>query len=333
MNKLRKKSTNTLYRASYAAILMFRERLKYSSVRASAGNNDSNGSLRDAEESSAKNDLLLIMLELLNHLSTKDFLLDFDDVSTPHNGHNGISGSASEETIEVPTVLLNGMQVIVPVIDVAMLRDYPRTCDRYYSFTAFMCSTYSTELPSAISSQAPPTVSGDEHVYGFLNVLIQHLLWAAGAIDSTTARLALQSLQALATHHVTTIRSNISSGPGPFGQVVLAQQLFPLAMRRLLEMILFPMSCEYGVTMDRIDACANALITLITADVDSFKSCVNMLISQQPPQYQQQLLACFEQLISANGVDVLKIDRRNRLIFAKNMREFITTVRGLLMTI
>ena len=336
LNKLRKKSTNILYRASFSAVCMFRKRLKYSvatqglsAAMSSSSNVNGDSSIRDGDESSFKNDLLLSMLELLNHLSTKDFLLDFDDVSPSTNSYS--ISSAGEETIEVPAVLLNGLQVIVPAIDVAMLRNYPKTCDRYFSFTAFICNTYSAELPSVIVSQAPSTISGDEYLFNFLNILIQHLLWSAGAIDSTAARLALQSIQALATHHVTTIRNNVSihvnSSYGPFGQLVAARELFPLAMQRLLEMVIFPMSCEYGITLDRIDACANALLTLISTDVERFKHCVNSLIAT--PQYQQSLVTCFEKLTTANGVNILKIDKQNRLLFVKNMREFVASVRAL----
>lgn len=41
---------------------------------------------------------------------------------------------------------------------------------------------------------------------------------------------------------------------------------FTRAADRLLEMLLFPSSAEYGITWDRVDSCGNALISLIAID-------------------------------------------------------------------
>jgi hypothetical protein len=50
---------------------------------------------------------------------------------------------------------------------------------------------------------------------------------------------------------------------------------------RLLEMLLFPASCEYGISWDRVDGCANALVVLIALDQNRFLHCINVLVQQQ----------------------------------------------------
>lgn len=62
--------------------------------------------------------------------------------------------------------------------------------------------------------------------------------------------------------------------------------------------LLFPASCEYGISWDRVDGCANALIVLIALDSNRFLHCINVLVQQQEAYLQPLLLAAFEKLTS-----------------------------------
>ena len=57
--------------------------------------------------------------------------------------------------------------------------------------------------------------------------------------------------------------SNIIAG-------VVGDTIFSYCLQRLFEMILFPNTCEYGIAMDRIDACGQTFSTLISLDVQRY---------------------------------------------------------------
>ena len=106
-------------------------------------------------------------LELLNHLVTKDLQLD----------DNGESNANL-----VSTVLLSGLEITVPLITSQLLQSFPSTCDRYFSFLSLLLNSYGDQVAVRVAGGGG----------SLLEVLVQQLLWAAGAVDSVAARLALQ---------------------------------------------------------------------------------------------------------------------------------------------
>jgi len=113
----------------------------------------------------------------------------------------------------------------------------------------------------------------------------------------------------------------------------VARFVFQHATRRLLEMIVYPSSSSYGITWDRLDACANALITLVSLDGRHFSDCATAIIEDcafRQPQSREALLAAFTKLTTARGVSMMQIDKHNRLLFLSNFREFIVEVRSVL---
>ena len=331
------RSSHTIYGASLAALerCSARLRLPMQSVTAAAD-----------EESAYRSDLILIALQLLNHLATKDFLVDegmpelIENV-LPGQGLGSL-GSSLPLGQQVPTVLLFGLEALVPLLSADILRSYPTTADRYFSFVSLILNAYQDEFARLVHSQSHglggdlmmtplqatspnPTASTGK----LLSTLVQHLLWGAGAVDSTCARLALQSLQTLAGYQGTSMKCG---GEG-FG-LTLASELFPRSMERLLEMLLFPATCEYGISQDRVDACANALITCIALEnpPQRFMQCVHSLVASQQEEYiRQALIACFDKLTTEGGVSLNKTDKPNRQQFVKNLRQFVLEVRPLVL--
>jgi hypothetical protein len=53
-----------------------------------------------------------------------------------------------------------------------------------------------------------------------------------------------------------------------------------------------------GISWDRVDGCANALIVLIALDSNRFLHCINLLVQQQEEYLRPPLLAAFEKLTS-----------------------------------
>jgi hypothetical protein len=52
---------------------------------------------------------------------------------------------------------------------------------------------------------------------------------------------------------------------------------------------------------------------------------------QQPEFIRAALIASFEKLTTAGGVSLAKVDKPNRLIFVKNLRQFVLEVRPFLL--
>jgi hypothetical protein len=188
-----------------------------------------------------------------------------------------------------------------------------------------MVGTYEDEFAARIVVSAMGGI-GSSSGGQLLNTIVQHALWAAGAIDSCCARLALQALQTMAIYQSNSMRKGLEG----FG-LNLSSEIFPRATERLLEMLLFPASCEYGISWDRVDGCANALVVLIALDPNRFLHCINSLVQQQEEYLQPLLLAAFDKLTSTGGVSMVKIDKPNRQQFVKNFREFILSVRPLVL--
>ena len=180
--------------------------------------------------------------------------------------------------------LLFGLETIVHFITPDLLRSYRLVCDKYFSFLCYLFASQEKALSDKLTHTAAVNPSSR-----LLANIVEHLLWGAGAVDSASARQALQGLNLLATQHA----KSIASGGVGFGAAVIAhsldgsvepQSLFSYALQRLFEMIIFPSSSDYGIATDRIDACASAFCTLIAMDVHRFNSCAQQLISQQPDQ-------------------------------------------------
>jgi len=121
-------------------------------------------------------------------------------------------------------------------------------------------------------------------------------------------------------------------GRAGFG-MELAANVFPAAQERLLQMVIFSSHCEYGISVDRLDAAANALLTLIAMDNERFKAYAHTMISQQQPMVQPQLVAAFEKLSTARGVSMVHVEKSNRIIFVQNLKEFVSEVRPLVVFI
>lgn len=210
------------------------------------------------EEETFRSESVLYMLELLNSLSSKDFVFDDDeDVAAGGEGERGYAFHMS-----VAEVLQFGLDLVVQLITADLLRNFPRTADCYFSFVAFMTSTYSQELGGSLSVMAP-----SEGVK-MLGMMMSHLLWGAGAIDAGAARMALQGIQNLASFQFTSMGKQ-DPGVG----LAVAAEVFSVALDKLLEMIFFPMSCEYGIGWDRADSCGHALISLIVLDTQRYVLC------------------------------------------------------------
>lgn len=83
------------------------------------------------------------------------------------------------------------------------------------------------------------------------------------------------------------------------------------------------------LSWDRADAVANALMTFIALDFARFEAVASGCVSTMPAHQQATLLQCLQALTTARGVDMSNTDRRNRLLFVQNFREFVAQIKSL----
>ena len=86
-----------------------------------------------------------------------------------------------------------------------------------------------------------------------------------------------------------------------------------------------------------LDPCANAVLALVVCDPPAYGAMVNALLARQPDAaVRARLAASFTRLTAGNGVVTAParaaLRRLNRNRFKKNMRAFVSAVRGYIRT-
>lgn len=78
-----------------------------------------------------------------------------------------------------------------------------------------------------------------------------------------------------------------------------------------------------------MDACADAMVTLMFAEVQRFGPLFQRLINEQPPERQQRLGNAFQLLVSGNGLSFegATLGRIQRTQFRANLKAFLSDVR------
>lgn len=179
-----------LYEASCIAIRHVFEQVNKAATTLAAG--------RSAQDAELHNSVcILLLLQLLNHLSTKDFLLD-DDTT----GECITATSERRFVMHVADVLLLGLEVMTQLVTPSILKAFPLAADRYFSFIVLLVGAFEREVGDRILNRpsrergelaAPPAAMLGLEPARLYAILVEHSLWASTAIaDSRTARLALQ---------------------------------------------------------------------------------------------------------------------------------------------
>jgi hypothetical protein len=327
MTALSPHSSSVLYSATAVIVKALAVRL------VAAANTTSNGNKADAQEGARWEeaflaDVLLLALEVLYLLANQDMFDDASDVS--NTSMNGTSICVVGMPIDqvrfhkAADILVFGLDVVAPVLSPTLLKTFPAVAEKYFSYLQYILSALDERFAHWLCSS--PRVGAT-----FLRNLSEQLIWGAGAVDAASARMSLQCLQLVAAFH---IRAQSRQLPGL--AVLLVPEcgqstIFIDLLRRLLTMIIYPDSCDYGIAWDRVDACANAFITLVALDQTAFNAMAHELINQQQPQHRAPLLACFERMTTANGVQMGSIERPNRSKFVTNMRVFVNEIRPLVL--
>jgi hypothetical protein len=302
LSRLNNNSCFELYKNCYELLQLYAKRFASSDLHSAS---------MDEEAVHFKNESCWVLLELLNHLSSRDFSFS-EDCS------DALNRSFEEE---VASVLLFGLQTMTPVITVDILRAFPLTADKYFSFVAFVAGTYMGSLVQWLNGLQPE--EGRRRLFD----IVQHLLWGPGSYDAATARQALQALQSIAINQHKAMQ-NPQRVPGL--SPALHSEVLLLVMDRLLEIVLLPQGREHDLAWDRVDALGNTLIAFIALDTQRFQQVGSALVSRHAQQsVQQTLFEGLGKLSTSRHVALGSVEKANRQLFVANFREFVTCVKGL----
>jgi hypothetical protein len=165
--RLPSQSCLALYQTAYEVFSIYHKRFALCEAR---------GDSADEEGVLFRNESCLHVLELLNHLSSKDFSFTED------------CAEQTNQTFEreVAAVLLHGLQLIIPVLTVETLHSFPILSERFFSFMAFMMSSYVVDIARWVNA-LPPAEN-----QRMLFEIVGRLQCGCGVVEAPTARLALQ---------------------------------------------------------------------------------------------------------------------------------------------
>lgn len=170
--RLKSQSCRELYSASYQLLQLLKARFEQLLREAQAG------ALRE-ESTNFRNEACSQVLDLLNHLTSKEFSFTEDSLEATEN--ESFEG-------EVSAVLIFGLQVMVPMTTEAVLQGFPSTTAKFASFCAYFLASYVVDFAQWLAAALPPEESREAFA-----AVLNRLVWcAAFCPNGTAAREALQ---------------------------------------------------------------------------------------------------------------------------------------------
>ena len=272
---------------------------------------------KDVEEL-FRSQMISILLRLLNNLSDRDFTVE-----------NTESVNVDAESPLILQTLFLGLQSVVPFITVDILSSFPETAYSYFKFLLYLSRVYIIQFSSFLMQMS-------DQGFRLMEVLFEQVLWAAGAIDSTVARLALESIYCICEHQLT----------ADAGQVLPLQPtarcnsgystLYNRLLERLMSMLLLAdtKTLSSSISWDRLDSASNAILCLISINYSQFQAIVQAIMaSHTSGPVKDAILSAFQKLLSSDNskVNFTNVkDMKTREAFAKNLREFVKQIRPLM---
>ncbi|PNF16845.1 hypothetical protein B7P43_G16786 [Cryptotermes secundus] len=244
-------------------------------------------SLESAAEEETFRDILLLM-ELLTNLLSKDFI----DLSPPDGSSEG------EQTVTAGDVCLYGLNIIMPLMTVDLLK-FPSLCTQYFKMITFVCEIYPDKV-----CQLP---------MGLLKNLLSSIELGLTTYGQDVIVLCSDFIQVLGTH---IYRSNLQGSP-------VYETLRPL-LKLLMNLIL-----THQINSDLLPNTSSALYVLICCYQDDYQHLVQGLLdSHQDQLVAERLAKAFTELTSNI---TLNIERQNRIKFRDSFDKFIVNVHGFLL--
>lgn len=175
-----------VYRTAFELVQLLRDRFESSSC-AAADDRDRGSS---EQESSFRCEVCMQLLDVFNLLSTKDFQF-FDDDQDSYQSFDQ----------EIASILLFGLEMLLPVLNQDFLSSFPHVGEKFFSFVSFLTGSYVVRVASWANFDRNGTSGGscNQSSSGsgrlnrsLLHELFDRLLWATRAVDAATAKSAFQ---------------------------------------------------------------------------------------------------------------------------------------------
>ncbi|KAL5009683.1 hypothetical protein ScPMuIL_011988 [Solemya velum] len=213
--------------------------------------------VRDVTEEEERFTDILIVMELLTDLLSKDFI-DFSDAEegVPQNGGQ----------VSAADVVLYGLNTIIPAMNTDLLK-FPSLCSQYFKLIAFLAEVHPDkfqEIPEELFNSLMASVELGLSSYG-----------------SDITRLCLEILTFLASHlfQSNPTESKMHSSLAHFFKIV------------------FHMLLLETFNMDLLETASTALFCLVCCHQDQYRETVNQLLENQTdPVFKQRLLEAFNNL-------------------------------------
>lgn len=243
----------------------------------------------DDEEEERYNDILL-MMELLTNLLSKDFM-DFSDPAEEVFPESGGQVSASD-------VVLFGLNTIIPLMNEELLT-FPTLCAQYFKLVTFLAEIHAEKFSSLPEN--------------LLNSLMASVELGLSRFGTDISRMSLEIITSLASH---VFQSNQS------GTILHSH------MANFLKQV-FNMLLLETFNMELLEVSSAALFCLICCHQDGYRDLVNQLLQHQTdPMYRQRLLEAFNNLTPPTLN--MAINRVSKIAFMNNFGNFLINVRGFL---
>ncbi len=241
---------------------------------------------------------MVVLYELLSYLIIKDAVNLSSSGSTDNNKTAVACGDIYSS---VPDTALFGLSRLLSLMNDAMLT-FPPLASQYFLFVGYVCETYPAHVLL--------NLKGD-----ILSKLWSSLMFGATLESPSVARSSIGAMGGLASHQQ------------PFGnhELIISNPSTTEAIAILLKLL-----AEDGPIWDRIDTVADTLLSLVLCNSTGMESVAQALVESQPAEHHQQLTTAFFQLMSHIDIREGSASRRNMRTFRKNVRIFVTTLRGLL---
>ncbi|KAI8147321.1 armadillo-type protein [Fennellomyces sp. T-0311] len=233
-------------------------------------------------------------------LLTNIMASEFEDFNRTETVRPSPPGSA-----DVADVILFGVNVIIPMIDLEMLK-IPGLCQQYIKLISNLIEFFPDKL-AALPVE-------------LFNNLMASLEFGVGHDISEVSILALQAVAPLALWAHNQIISNN-------GNVEFLKPALQKFLEQLIKTLLFE-----NLDTSVVDAASEALLSLICAEREEYYAVVNQIISQQANEIQPRLLHAFEKLDATTPRELRGVlpPSRNVQGFKEALFVFLIDVRAVL---
>ncbi len=212
------------------------------------------------------------------------------------------NSSTDNNKAVVPDTVIFGFSRLLPLMNDAALT-FPPLVSQYFSFVGYICEMYPAHVLANLKGDA-------------ISKLWSSLMFGAMQETLSVARSSIGAMGGLASCQQQSFGNS---------ELVLSSSATTDAIAILLKLL-----AEDDPVWDRIDTIADTLLSLALCNAAGMESVAHALVKSQPAEHHQQLSTTFFQLMSQIDVTEGSASRRNMQTFRRNVRMFVTTLRGLL---